>query len=94
MFTKLIVPLTVPAIASLSIFQFMWIWNDYLVGKVFGGTVNAPLTAKLAEMTGTRGQSWHLLTAAGMIAMIVPLTVFFALQRYFVRGLLAGSVKG
>jgi alpha-glucoside transport system permease protein len=93
-FTKLIVPLTVPAIASLSIFQFMWIWNDYLVGKVFGGTVNAPLTAKLAEMTGTRGQSWHLLTAAGMIAMIVPLTVFFALQRYFVRGLLAGSVKG
>lgn len=93
-FTRLIVPLTVPAIASLSIFQFMWIWNDYLVGKVFGGTDNVPLTAKLAEMTGTRGQSWHLLTAAGMVAMILPLTVFFALQRYFVRGLLAGSVKG
>ena len=93
-FTRLVVPLTVPAIASLSIFQFMWIWNDYLVGKVFGGIDNVPLTAKLAEMTGTRGQSWHLLTAAGMIAMILPLTVFFALQRYFVRGLLAGSVKG
>ncbi len=93
-FMRLIVPLTVPAIASLSIFQFMWIWNDYLVGKVFGGTRNVPLTAHLAEMTGTRGQSWQLLTAAGMIAMILPLIVFFALQRYFVRGLLAGSVKG
>jgi alpha-glucoside transport system permease protein len=93
-FGRLIVPLTVPAIASLSIFQFMWIWNDYLVGKVFGGIDNVPVTAKLAEMTGTRGQSWHLLTAAGMVAMILPLVVFFSLQRYFVRGLLAGSVKG
>ena len=93
-FASLIVPLTVPAIASLSIFQFMWIWNDYLVGKVYGGTDNVPLTAHLAEMTGTRGQSWQLLTAAGMVAMILPLAVFFSLQRYFVRGLLAGSVKG
>jgi alpha-glucoside transport system permease protein len=93
-FIRLIVPLTVPAIASLSIFQFMWIWNDYLVGKVFGGSSNVPVTAKLAELTGTRGQSWHLLTAAGMVSMILPLAVFFALQRYFVRGLLAGSVKG
>jgi alpha-glucoside transport system permease protein len=93
-FTRLIVPLTVPAIASLSIFQFMWIWNDYLVGKVFGGSNNVPVTAKLAELTGTRGQSWHLLTAAGMVSMVLPLTVFFLLQRYFVRGLLAGSVKG
>lgn len=93
-FIRLIVPLTVPAIASLCIFQFMWIWNDYLVGKIFGGSDNAPLTVKLAELTGTRDQSWHLLTAAGMITMILPLAVFFALQRYFVRGLLAGSVKG
>jgi alpha-glucoside transport system permease protein len=93
-FVRIIIPLTVPAIASLAIFQFMWIWNDYLVGKVFGGTDNVPVTAKLAEMTGTRGQSWHLLTAAGMIAMVLPLVVFFTLQRYFVRGLLAGSVKG
>jgi alpha-glucoside transport system permease protein len=93
-FIRLIVPLTVPAIASLSIFQFMWIWNDYLVGKVFGGTDNVPLTAHLAEMTGTRGQSWHLLTAAAFVSMVVPLAVFFALQRYFVRGLLAGAVKG
>lgn len=94
-FTKLVVPLSVPAIASLTIFQFMYIWNDYLVGKVFGGAgANVPVVAKLAEVTGTRGQSWHLLTASGMIAMLVPIAVFFALQRYFVRGLLAGAVKG
>ncbi len=94
-FAKLVVPLSVPAIASLCIFQFMWIWNDYLVGKVYGGAgQNVPVTAKLAEVTGTRGQSWHLLTASGMISMVLPLCVFFALQRYFVRGLLAGAVKG
>jgi alpha-glucoside transport system permease protein len=94
-FIKLVVPLSVPAIASLCIFQFMYIWNDYLVGKVFGGAgENVPVVAKLAEVSGTRGQSYHLLTASGMIAMIVPICVFFALQRYFVRGLLAGAVKG
>ncbi|MFZ9629851.1 MAG: carbohydrate ABC transporter permease, partial [Ilumatobacteraceae bacterium] len=94
-FTKLVLPLSVPAVASLSIFQFMYIWNDYLVGKVFGGAgANVPVVAKLAEVSGTRGQSWHLLTASGMIAMVVPIAVFFALQRYFVRGLLAGAVKG
>ncbi len=94
-FIKLVVPLSVPAIASLCIFQFMYIWNDYLVGKVFGGAGdNVPVVAKLAEVSGTRGQSYHLLTASGMIAMIVPICVFFALQRYFVRGLLAGAVKG
>jgi alpha-glucoside transport system permease protein len=94
-FLRIVVPLSVPAIASLCIFQFMYIWNDYLVGKVFGGAgENVPVVAKLAEVSGTRGQSWHLLTASGMVAMIVPITVFFALQRYFVRGLLAGAVKG
>jgi alpha-glucoside transport system permease protein len=94
-FVKLIVPLSVPAIASLCIFQFMYIWNDYLVGKIFGGSgANVPIVAKLAEVSGTRGQSWHLLTASGMVAMVVPIAVFFALQRYFVRGLLAGAVKG
>ena len=86
---------TAPAIASLCIFQFMYIWNDYLVGKIFGGSgANVPIVAKLAEVSGTRGQSWHLLTASGMVAMVVPIAVFFALQRYFVRGLLAGAVKG
>ena len=93
-FLRLVVPLSVPAIASLCIFQFMWIWNDYLIGKVFGGSNNVPVTAKLAEVTGTRGQSWHLLTASGMVSMVLPVAVFFALQRYFVRGLLAGAVKG
>jgi alpha-glucoside transport system permease protein len=94
-FARLVVPLSVPAIASLCIFQFMWIWNDYLIGKVFGGAgENSPITAKLADVSGTRGQSYHLLTASGMVSMIVPICVFFALQRYFVRGLLAGAVKG
>ena len=93
-FAKLVVPLSVPAIASLGIFQFMWIWNDLLVGKVFGGSENLPLIAKLVDVSGTRGQSWHLLTAAAFVSMVVPLAVFFSLQRYFVRGLLAGAVKG
>jgi alpha-glucoside transport system permease protein len=93
-FLRLIVPLSVPAIASLTIFQFMWIWNDYLIALIFAGQDKAPITRQLATLTGTRGQSWHLLTAAGMVAMVVPIAVFFALQRYFVRGMLAGAVKG
>ncbi len=93
-FWRLIVPLSVPAVASLTIFQFMWIWNDYLVALIYTSRENAPITKQLAQLTGTRGQSWHLLTAAGMVSMILPIAVFFALQRYFVRGLLAGAVKG
>ena len=93
-FFRLVVPLSVPAIASLTIFQFMWIWNDYLIALIYAGQDKAPITRQLATLTGTRGQSWHLLTAAGMVSMIVPIAVFFALQRYFVRGLLAGAVKG
>ncbi len=93
-FVKLVLPLSVPAIASLGIFQFMWIWNDYLIALIFAGRENAPVTAKLAQVSGERGNAWHLLTASGMISMILPICVFFALQRYFVRGLLAGAVKG
>ncbi|MEZ5235456.1 MAG: carbohydrate ABC transporter permease [Acidimicrobiia bacterium] len=93
-FTRLVLPLSVPAVASLGIFQFMWIWNDLLVGKVFGGSKNLPVIAKLVDVVGTRGQAWHLLTAAAVISMVVPLVVFFSLQRFFVRGLLAGAVKG
>ena len=93
-FVRLVVPLSVPAIASLGIFQFMWIWNDYLIALIFAGRDNAPVTMKLAQVTGERGNAWHLLTASGMVAMILPICVFFALQRYFVRGLLAGAVKG
>jgi len=96
LFSKIVLPLSVPAIASFSIFQFLWVWNDLLVGLTFGGGVKqvAPLTVRIAEMVGSRGSGWELLTAGAFVSMIVPLIVFFALQRYFVRGLLAGSVKG
>ena len=85
-----------PAIASFAVFQFLWVWNDLLVALVYlGGTPDvAPVTLKLSNMVGSRGQDWHILTAGAFITMIVPLIVFFSLQRYFVRGLLAGSVKG
>ena len=75
-------------------FQFLFIWNDFFIGKIFGGERNQPITAKLVQVSGNRGQDWHLLTSAAFVSMIVPLIVFFSLQRFFVRGLLAGSVKG
>lgn len=93
-FTKLILPLAVPALASFAIFQFLWVWNDYLVALIFLGDKNRVVTMALAAMVGEKGQDWHLLTSGAFISMILPLTVFFALQRYFVRGLTAGSVKG
>jgi alpha-glucoside transport system permease protein len=93
-FTQLILPLSVPALASFAIFQFLWVWNDYLVALVFLGGKNIVLTVAIANMVGEKGQDWQLLTAGAFISMILPLVVFFALQRYFVRGLLAGSVKG
>lgn len=95
-FRKIVLPLSVPAIASFAIFQFLWVWNDLLVGLTFGGGKKdiAPLTVRLAELTGTRGGDWELLTAGAFVSIFIPLIVFFALQRYFVRGLLAGSVKG
>jgi alpha-glucoside transport system permease protein len=95
-FTRLILPLSTPALASFAIFQFLWVWNDLLVALVFIGSKPevAVLTQRLQEMVGSRGQDWHLLTAGAFITMVVPLIVFFSLQRYFVRGLLAGSVKG
>ncbi len=95
-FTRLILPLSVPALASFAIFQFLWVWNDYLVALVLLlGTPNAGvLTMQLQELVGSRGDDWHLLTSGAFITMLLPLIVFFSLQRYFVRGLLAGSVKG
>jgi alpha-glucoside transport system permease protein len=95
-FTRLVLPLSVPAIASFAIFQFLWVWNDLLVGLTFaGGTVDvAPITVYLSNIQGTYGAQLHLVTAGAFIAIVVPLAVFFALQRFFVRGLLAGSVKG
>ena len=95
-FFQIMFPLLVPAIASFAIFQFLWVWNDLLIALTFaGGTANvAPLTVRLAELSGTKGSEWQLLSAGAFVAMIVPVIVFLSLQRYFVRGLLAGSVKG
>lgn len=95
-FTRLILPLMTPAIAAFAILQFLWVWNDLLVALVFGGGSPevSPLTVQLAALSGTRGQDWHLLAAGAFVSLIVPLIVFLSLQRFFVRGLLAGSVKG
>jgi alpha-glucoside transport system permease protein len=95
-FFRLALPLSVPALASLAIFQFLWVWNDLLVALVYlGGTEKvAPLTVRLSSLVNSLGQNWHLLTAAAFISMILPLIIFFSLQRYFVRGILAGSIKG
>ena len=95
-FFRIILPLSVPAIASLVIFQFLWVWNDLLVALIYvGGEPDvAPLTVNLANLTNSLGQNYRLLTGAAFFSMIVPLVVFLSLQRYFVRGILAGSVKG
>jgi alpha-glucoside transport system permease protein len=95
-FIKIILPLSFPALASFSIFQFLWTWNDLLVAMVFLGTGNDELvlTGRLVNLLGSRGGNWEILTASAFITIIVPLIVFFTLQRYLVRGLLAGSVKG
>ncbi len=95
-FWRLVVPLSVPALAAFAIFQFLWVWNDLLVAYVFlGGTSeNRVLTIALQNLIGSRGEDWHLLTSAAFLTMILPLIVFFSLQRYFVRGLTAGAVKG
>ena len=94
-FTKIIAPLSVPALASFTIFQFLWVWNDLLVALVFLGKQadQIVLTSKLRELLGSHGANWEILTASAFVSIIVPLVVFFSLQRYFVRGLLAGSVK-
>lgn len=95
-FIKIVLPLSFPALASFAIFQFLWVWNDLLVAMVFlgNGEEQLVLTGRLREMLGSRGGNWEILTASAFITILVPLTVFFTLQRYLVRGLLAGSVKG
>jgi alpha-glucoside transport system permease protein len=95
-FRSIVLPLATPALASFAIFQFLWVWNDLLVALTFaGGSPKvSPLTARLAQLSGSQGSKLELLTSGAFIAIVVPLIVFFALQRYFVRGLLAGSVKG
>ncbi len=95
-FTKLVVPLSVPVLASFAIFQFLWVWNDLLVALTFlGGNPDVRVvTLALRDLNGSRGSQWHLLTAGAFVTMALPLAVFLSLQRYFVRGLTAGSVKG
>jgi alpha-glucoside transport system permease protein len=95
-FFRLVLPVSVPAIASLCIFQFMWVWNDLLVALIFlGGTPSvAPMTVTIGNLVNSLGGGWQLLTAAAFVSMLLPLLVFFTMQQYFVRGILAGSVKG
>ncbi|GIF52505.1 carbohydrate ABC transporter membrane protein 2 (CUT1 family) [Asanoa ferruginea] len=95
-FRSIVLPLITPALASLAIFQFLWVWNDLLVALIFsgGGRQTAPLTVRLADLAGTRGGEWQRLTAGAFVSIVIPLIVFLSLQRYFVRGLLTGSVKG
>ncbi|MEX1169418.1 MAG: carbohydrate ABC transporter permease [Chloroflexota bacterium] len=95
-FFRLALPMSVPVLASLAIFQFLWVWNDLLVALVFIGArpENQPLTVVVANLVNSQGGQWHLLTAAAFIVMALPLVVFFALQRYFVRGITGGAVKG
>lgn len=93
-FFRIVLPLSMPAIAAFAIFQFLWVWNDLLVATIFAPGANAPITKLLTDLSGTYGQQWYLLSAGTFLAIIVPLIVFFALQRFFVRGLLAGATKG
>ena len=95
-FFRVLMPLLTPAVAAFAIFQFLWVWNDLLVALTFaGGTPEvAPLTVGLANLSGTQGTAWHLLSAGAFISILVPVTVFLAMQRFFVRGLLAGGLKG
>ena len=95
-FTRMVIPLSLPALASVTIFQFLWVWNDLLVALIYlGGTPDvAPLTVRISALVGSYGQDWELLTAAAFVSMVLPLVLFLGLQRYFVKGILAGSVKG
>jgi len=93
-FWRIVLPLTAPAIAAVTIFQFMWVWNDLLVALVFSGPTTAPMTVIMLTLVSQFGNGWHLMTAAAFISMALPLIIFFSLQRYFVTGLTAGAVKG
>jgi alpha-glucoside transport system permease protein len=94
-FRQIVIPLSIPGIAAFAIFQFLWVWNDLLVALTFAsGTEEvAPINVKLASLVGQWGSGWETLTAGAFVTIAIPLIVFFSLQRYFVRGLLAGSVK-
>jgi alpha-glucoside transport system permease protein len=95
-FWTIVIPLSVPALASLAIFQFMWVWNDLLTSLIFlsGNPDHSPMTLTVANLVGQYGENYPVLTSASFLSMALPLIIFFSLQRYFVRGILAGSVKG
>ena len=95
-FFRVLLPLLTPALAAFGIFQFLWVWNDLLVALTFVGSTDtvAPLTVALFNLSGTRGTAWYLLSAGAFVSIVIPLVVFLSLQRYFVRGLLAGGLKG
>lgn len=93
-FWRLIVPMSVPALAAFAIFQFLWVWNDLLVALLFLGVTEPTVTVTLSQLLGRLSQGWQLLTAGAFVTMVVPMIVFFALQRFFVRGMTAGAVKG
>ena len=95
-FFRIVLPLSVPALAALAIFQFMWVWNDLLLALVYlsNAPEKAPVTLTIANLVGRFAADQHLLTSAAFLSMILPLVVFFALQRYFIQGILAGSIKG
>jgi alpha-glucoside transport system permease protein len=92
-FWKLVMPMSIPAIASFAIFQFLWVWNDYLIAFIFVGEQKPVMTWKLMRMLGQYGGGWQDVAAGSFISLVIPLIVFFSLQRYFVRGLTAGAVK-
>jgi alpha-glucoside transport system permease protein len=93
-FFQVLLPLLTPAIAAFGVFQFLWVWNDLLVALTFAGPDIVPLTVRVPDLAGSRGSDWYLLSAGAFVSMVLPLVVFLSLQRFFVRGLLAGSVKG
>lgn len=93
-FSQVVLPLATPAVAAIAIFQFMWVWNDLLIALVFSGPTTAPMPVIVRTLVGEYGSGWQLMTAAAFISMVLPLIIFFSLQRYFVAGLTAGSVKG
>lgn len=93
-FWKLIVPMSVPVLAAFAILQFLWVWNDLLIAKLFLSSENATVIVQLQRLLGTQGQGAELLTAGAFISMVLPMVMFFAMQRFFVRGLTAGAVKG
>jgi alpha-glucoside transport system permease protein len=95
-FLRIVIPISIPALASVFIFQFLWIWNDFLVALIYLGATPkvVPVTLTVANLVTNRGQNWELLTAAAFVSMALPLVVFLSLQRHFVRGIIAGAIKG